>query len=413
MIMNAKTYWIFLLTLALAILLNTGCPTSDQDPSNNGETRIKWKFYVPQPIYYSSPAIGYDGTIYFTTGIFKGTTSGSLYAMDPDGNLKWSYPLDNNGNSPAIGLEGNIYLQDRKHVIYAFTPNGSLKWRNRSLTKIFFSEIGQKTPAIGDNGIIYVGIMDKVFAINSYNGNVIWEFDAGTGGTGFGSSPIIEKNGTIYIAMNAIFVAVNPNGTHKWTFKTNSVDEMSFNSPAIGNQGTIYFATENNIGGYLYALNSDGTLKWRYTTEESRIIRASASIGADGTIYITTKYLPRLLALHPDGTKKWTYDVEIAHGFDDIYSSPTIGVDGTIYFGAETGFIYAVKSDGTLAWKQEIEVGINWSSAALQNNGVFYIGTIGSNDQGTFYAIQSDSMGLVNSDCPKFRGDNQNSGRFK
>jgi len=47
-------------------------------------------------------------------------------------------------------------------------------------------------------------------------------------------------------------------GTLKWTFETDSSIESS---PAIGPDGTIYIGNHANI---LYAVNSDGTEKWRF-----------------------------------------------------------------------------------------------------------------------------------------------------
>ncbi|MEM2641072.1 MAG: PQQ-binding-like beta-propeller repeat protein [Thermoproteota archaeon] len=64
----------------------------------------------------------------------------------------------------------------------------------------------------------------------------------------------------------------------KWKYAT---DGLAYSSPAIGVDGTIY------VGGgeYLHAVNPDGTLKWRYKTEDA-ISSSSPAIGADGTIYV-------------------------------------------------------------------------------------------------------------------------------
>ncbi len=50
-------------------------------------------------------------------------------------------------------------------------------------------------------------------------------------------------------------------------------------SPVINTDGTVYVGSEDT---YLYALNNDGTLKWKYQTGRSIVI-ASPAIGADGT----------------------------------------------------------------------------------------------------------------------------------
>ena len=47
------------------------------------------------------------------------------------------------------------------------------------------------------------------------------------------------------------------NGTQQWAFQTG---DMVTSSPAIGTDGTIYVGSWDN---YLYALDPDGTEKWK------------------------------------------------------------------------------------------------------------------------------------------------------
>ena len=126
--------------------------------------RTVWGFDVDKPVYYSAPAVGEDGTIYFSTGILIHTSFGSLYAVNPDGTLKWKYDLenssdddniwtsDNNGASPAIGADGTIYLVDHRNVVYALNPDGTLKWKEN-----FYNGINWSSPAILPDGTLYIG----------------------------------------------------------------------------------------------------------------------------------------------------------------------------------------------------------------------------------------------------------------
>ncbi len=52
---------------------------------------------------------------------------------------------------------------------------------------------------------------------------------------------------------------------------------------------------------------------------------------------------------HVDGTVLWTFKTG-----SGIEASPTIGIDGTIYFGANDGYVYAVTKNGVLKWKTKI-----------------------------------------------------------
>ena len=73
-----------------------------------------------------------------------------------------------------------------------------------------------------------------------------------------------------------------------------------------------------------------GALKWLFHTDGD--IWSSPAVGPDGTIYVGAKEND-LYAINPDGTFKWLYE---AGGW--IASSPTVGSDGTVYAGAEDGY---------------------------------------------------------------------------
>jgi len=87
---------------------------------------------------------------------------------------------------------------------------------------------------------------------------------------------------------------------------------------------------------YLYAINPDGTLKWKFGTGGD--ILSSPAIGKDGTIYVGS-YDNYLYAINPDGSLKWKF--ETGNG---VYSSPAIGKDGTIYVGSYDNYLYAIGS---------------------------------------------------------------------
>ncbi len=102
----------------------------------------------------SSPAIGSDGTIYV------GSEDHKLYAINPDGSLKWSYATDDVvDSSPAMGSDGTLYVGSGDGKLYAINPDGTLKWSYATAKAITSS------PAIGSDGTLYVGSGDgKLYA---------------------------------------------------------------------------------------------------------------------------------------------------------------------------------------------------------------------------------------------------------
>jgi len=227
------------------------------------------------------------------------------------------------------------------------------------------------SPAIGSDGTIYVGADDSLLAVNA-DGTIKWGFV--TGSVIENSSPAIASDGTIYIgSSNGNLYALTDGGqglvAEKWAFATSGVVGTS---PTIGTDGTIYFGSHDNN---LYAVNPDGTLKWKFPTDDS-IQQSSAAIGSDGTIYVGS--FDKMLYAVIDGgqgkvTKKWTFLTGAS-----ITSSPSIGSDGTIYIGSEDGNLYALADGGignvTEKWHFAIG-GAVFSSPAIGPDGTVYVGS--------------------------------------
>ena len=71
------------------------------------EGAMKWNYPSGNSVFGSNPAVGQNGTIYMS-GMVSGNTRHKLFAVNPDGSLKWIYGSggsDSNGaatSSPLI-----------------------------------------------------------------------------------------------------------------------------------------------------------------------------------------------------------------------------------------------------------------------------------------------------------------------
>ncbi len=340
-------------------LLHTGRGIGTEPAGN----KVQWKFQTGE-VSQTSPAIGIDGTLYI------GSNDGNLYAVKSDGSLKWKYqtgsPVE---SSPAIGKDGTVYFGSDESGMCAVDPNGSLKW------KISSSLNFTSSPAIGPDGTIYIGAIDgNLYAINP-DGSVKWKFVAGGG---IGSSPALALDGTIYFGANDNnLYAVKADGNLKWKFPTGN---KIYSSPAIATDGTIYVgSTDKN----LYAVNPDGSLKWKYLTG-SEITGSSPAIGKNGVVYVgSTDGL--MYSINPDGSLQWKYQTGAG-----IHPSPAVGSDGTIYFGSSDKNVYAVKSDGSLKWKYLTGSEV-LSSPSIGSDGALYIGS----RDGYMYAFSPETSGVA------------------
>ncbi len=78
---------------------------------------------------------------------------------------------------------------------------------------------------------------------------------------------------------------------------------------------------------------------------------------------------------------KWSYETRFPDWHPDPTvrgdicgsdSSPIVGADGVIYFGADTGLVYAIHPDGTLKWR--FGVGGEFDNCpAMDSEGALYI----------------------------------------
>ncbi len=324
-----------------------------RSPYSGPETSaLKWVFETPGN--RSSPAISADGTIYLAA------SDEYVYAIDPDGTEKWRFLRSGAGlvsSSPAIGADGTIYVGDDGAFFYAINPDGSQKWKYEmgSLSR------PRPSPTIGEDGTIYIGTI---------------------------------RSGTLY--------ALNPDGTANWTYCVGDW-KVLYDAPSIDPDGNIYIQSDD---GYLYAFSFKGSLLWQYYVGFSGgDYRGSTSFSvADSTVY-TGSLRDTLYALSTDGTLKWTFGTG-----GQITAAPVIGDDGTIYFGSDQ--FYALDPDGSLKWNFPTPAPV-YTSAAIDSDGTIYFGTLGADTTtNRVYALNPDGSLLWNSSvsyrvvtCPAIGSD--------
>jgi outer membrane protein assembly factor BamB len=293
----------------------------------------------------SAPAVAADGTIY--AGL-----STSLIAFNPDGSIQWAFPAGDNVKSPLVGSDGTIYAGSSDGMLYAIQPNGVLKWTFSTGSWI------QAAPAIAEDGTLYIGSSDGFFYAINPDGSRKWEYQVGSWVI---PSAALDGGGVIYFGSSTGSVyAMNHDGSLRWSYQTGDYVDSS---PAILPDGTLLIGSNSTK---LYALTPNGALKWSYTT--GGVINASPAISADGSIYIGSEDY-KLYALDSSGNLKWSY---LTGG---VVSSAAIGWDGTVYAGSNDGYLYALNPDGSLKWKHAI--GSGSYGPVIGADGVIYINAYG------------------------------------
>lgn len=306
---------------------------------------ILWDFEVPESTPCVAPAIGTDGTVYIAF-------DNVIYALNPmnmidnDPEILWDSSeatiAGTISSSLTVAPDGIIYAVTDNQMLYALYPDGNLKWQ-------FESNYCLLPPAVGEDGTVCVSAQgdgcSALFAVSQddLEGTKLWESNTDY----ISGSPVIADDGTIYLATDCGLYAINPNGNEKW-FVDNIVDdeaEEMFTIPAIGPEGTLYVGSYNT--GQIYAINhSNGSVIWASELPTDIGGITSPVVGADGTIYAAVydgcNQKSKLYALDPEnGTVNWWLELE---DVDVTYSSLAIA-DGKLYICSDDGCLYAIKEN--------------------------------------------------------------------
>lgn len=138
--------------------------------------------------YFTEPAIDPDGTIYVALIPSKRSTSGTFYALNPTGTLRWSEtftltPYESFGEggetvgfqTPSVGDDGTVYFSCSGSQ-YAYTPEGMRKWKRTFPTTDPRDRTAITSPiAISQTGRIYLPQGDSgLFELDPVDGKTLW-----------------------------------------------------------------------------------------------------------------------------------------------------------------------------------------------------------------------------------------------
>lgn len=327
------------------------------------QLEVVWRFHpTAASSLHATPALSADSsTLYlaFSAGGAGGSQpAATLYALNtassgPSPQVNWSADLGATRvmASPTVGPDGTVYIGTAGGQLFAVAPNGSVKWSAMTGSAI------KSAPALASDGTVYMPSSDgKLYAVSA-QGQSKWAFDfgehlgptplatstatapggagGGSNGIGSGASPTIGTDGTIFIgANNSNMYAVAPDGTMKWLFEAQRELAGIWTTPALSVDGrTIYFG--GNAGG-IYALNTaDGSKRWQVPIYGS--IYASSLLDKNGLLFTGTT-IEQLNAIDSStGEPLWELDIH-----NQVWSAPAIRPDGTLVIADRGGIVQVI-----------------------------------------------------------------------
>jgi outer membrane protein assembly factor BamB len=179
-------------------------------------------------------------------------------------------------------------------------------------------------------------------------------------------SPVINSQGQVVIGDYAGWVrAFYPTEDLAWSYHAGNGPIA--NAPAVALDGTVYVKSGD---GVLYAINSDGTLKWSDAVGDGN---GSPKIGMDGRVYVggsdndgpggSKRYF--LAAYHSSGVLVNTRLVDAR-----ITTTPSIASDNSVWIGTANGTLYKLSPDLSASQSFAITPGYQIGNGlALANSG--------------------------------------------
>jgi outer membrane protein assembly factor BamB len=339
--------------------------------------------------------VGDDGTIYMSG-------AGTLHALAPGGQHRWSVHTGApDGSVPAIAADGTLYVGTfgNNGSVMAIDRSGAVRWTLED------TGLSSSSPVVGADGTLYAIRPDSTLYAIDPIGQTRWQFRAAAR---FTSSPALTQDGTVLIGSYGRLYAVGTDGMERWTFPTGGAIRSS---PAIAFDGTIYFTSEDQ---HLYAVTTNGGLKWRLPLPLGDQALWSPAIGTDGTVYISGD--EGLNAVDPSGRLRWTYRGTNPRSGTMGFGTPIVAGDGTIYVaGLGRHHVFALAADGSLRWDYPAP-GPIFRVPAIGLDGMILAASSGSSsaESGILYAIvelDGSNGGFASAPWPKARGDRANTGR--
>jgi outer membrane protein assembly factor BamB len=294
---------------------------------------------------------------------------------------------------PGMVVRDNVAYLASSDQIYALDiqPNIAPNLRLLRGWPLKLTTLAYGQPALSADGKkLYAGTESvtgnsgAVVAIDTKDVTVTWSFPAPATDIKLGSvyGGVVLANDKLFFADGyGLLYALNAaDGTPAWQQPFDpDTDTRIWSSPAV-NDKLVFVASQDH---HVYAVNqATGNLAWKFPADQSLEV---GTFSGSPAVYQDTVYAgsfdDHLYALDLNGNLKWKF--KAAGRLWD----PPIEIDGTLYFGDLSGYVYAVDAvTGQAKWPQpgKVEGGVR-ATPLIANNKIF-VGT----DQFKMYALDMD-----------------------
>jgi outer membrane protein assembly factor BamB len=305
---------------------------------------------VPGPITRGGVAYvaGDDGVLH----ALAVSTGRELWSFNGGGKLG----LEDLSTSATLLADGSIVWPGPHGRVYALSPDGRLRWTLSSPAEPL-------TPAVDEAARLLV-IADADGNVSGYRlqrGEAqparLWSHAIEHPSYG---NPAIGADGTTYVTGGDSLYAFSPSGQLRWQVKTPQPVEVS---AALAQDGTVVFGSDNKIE---YGVRPDGSVRWQHPIGN---FTYSSPVGVSGDLVVYGNHSGVVSVLDAaDGQL-----VRSVAGTGQIWTSAAVDSRGDIYFATQDGDIYGFGPTGGKLFA--IDVGGAFDSyPAIAADGTLLIG---------------------------------------
>jgi outer membrane protein assembly factor BamB len=273
---------------------------------------------------YSSPLISDDL-------VLAGSDNHRVTALSlATGKTRWALHVEGEADTGVVETGDGVIIAAAGQSLYGLTRQGAVRFRVKAAKKFYAS------PAVADDGTIYIGSQDDHLYAISPRGAVLWRRDLGAD---IDCAATIGEGGMVYVGTDAgrIF-ALDRGGAVRWTTTVGGFVRGGLTLTRAGRVLAGTYGPEPRVvalDGATGAVRDHFAIRGTGAPEFG--IHGSPLEDAAGNVYFGAPD-HTLYALDATGQIRWTF------GAGGSFDAPVvIGPDGTLYAGSDDGHLYALR----------------------------------------------------------------------
>ncbi len=237
---------------------------------NRSNGSLVWKFQMKpdMPLNWSQWEYFQSDPIASSNTILVGSGDSYLYALSPQGKLKWEFKTGGRIRTAPSVNSNIVYQPSNNGVVYVIDfTSGKLLWKYETEGTHYDSPSSgwdrnsiYSSPRFADS-LLFIGSRDGfTYAVNINTHKLKWKF--GYGGSWAMTTPAVGKDLVYFGWSDVLVLSANDlmTGKEKWRFKSGGT---IFSDPVIAGDEIVFGSGDHK----LYSVDrSTGKLKWQYTT---------------------------------------------------------------------------------------------------------------------------------------------------